>query len=94
MHERALLRDLVRKVNEVAASHGSPRVTCVRLRLGALCHVTPALLQERWPEVSGSTPAAAARLEIEASDDLRDSLADQVVIRSVDLAEPAPPASS
>ena len=41
MHERALTRDLLRKIEEVARAGGATRVTRVSVRLGALAHLTP-----------------------------------------------------
>ena len=83
MHEEALLRDLRRKIQEVAQAEGDVPVRRVRLWVGALAHVTPATLRARWPEVVAGTPARDGRLEVEVSDDT--SHPDAQGIRIVDV---------
>jgi hydrogenase nickel incorporation protein HypA/HybF len=84
MHEQALLRDLVRAVRETARSQGLRRVTVVRLRVGALSHLTGPALVAGWPDAATGTAAAAARLEIETSSDLEDPRAQGVVLVAID----------
>ena len=84
MHEEALLRDLRRKLLEVARKEGDRPVRRVRLWVGALAHTTPEGLRRRWPEVVTGTPAEGATLEITVSDDLSDPAAQG--IRLVEIA--------
>jgi len=92
MHEEALLRDLRRKIQEVARTEGDAPIRRVRLWVGALAHVTPATLRVRWPEVVAGTPAEGGRLEIDVSDDPSDPAAQG--IRLVELAvDDGPPPS-
>ncbi len=85
MHEEALMRDLHRKLIEIGRTEGSERFTRVVLWVGALSHVPEETLRARWPEIAEGTPAAAADLEIETSQDLHDPRATGVVLTSVDL---------
>lgn len=94
MHEQALLRELVRQVDAVAEAHGSRRVNRVRLRIGALCHLTPQLLRSRWPEVAAHSRAREAFLEIERSDAIDDPDAQHVRLQSIVVEEPSTPSSS
>ena len=89
MHEEALLRDLRRKIVEVARREGDAPVLRVRLWVGALSHVTPEGLRRRWPEVVAGTPAEDARLEIDLSD--RESDPGAQSIRLVDMTVDDPP---
>ena len=41
MHEASLMVALMRNIDAVAAQEGADRVTAVRVRLGALSHMTP-----------------------------------------------------
>jgi hydrogenase nickel incorporation protein HypA/HybF len=84
MHEAALLRDLVRAVDATAADQRLRRVTCVRLRVGALSHLTPLALSERWPAAAAGTVAEAARVEVEVSTDLDDPRAQGVVLVAIE----------
>ena len=45
MHERALMDDVMRKIDAVARANGAVRVTRVTVRLGALSHFTPEMIQ-------------------------------------------------
>ncbi|MCI4372039.1 MAG: hydrogenase maturation nickel metallochaperone HypA [Thermoplasmata archaeon] len=83
MHEEALLRDLRRKLQEVARVEGDLPIRRVRLWVGALAHVTPTALRLRWPEVVAGTPAEGGRLEIDVSEDTADP--DAQGIRLVEL---------
>ncbi|MGP8072513.1 MAG: hydrogenase/urease maturation nickel metallochaperone HypA [Thermoplasmata archaeon] len=83
MHEETLLRDLRRKVQEVARTEGGVPIRSVRIWVGALSHVTPDALRRRWPEVVDGTPAQGSRLEVDVSEDTSDPVAQG--IRLVEL---------
>jgi len=88
MHEEALLRDLRRKLIEVAREAGAP-VRRVRIRVGALSHVTEESLRRRWSEVVDGTPARDARLEVELSRDPADPAAQGVYLVDLTVEDPA-----
>jgi len=75
MHEEALLRDLRRKLLDVARAEGNAPVRRVRVWVGALAHVTPDVLRHRWSEVVSGTPAGAAELTVDVSTDPDDPAA-------------------
>jgi hydrogenase nickel incorporation protein HypA/HybF len=85
MHEMALMKDLVRAIEQVAQNNAARRVTRVRLWVGALCHVTPHHLQAHFDEDVAGTLAAGAQLEVEQSTDIHDPRAQDVVLRDVEL---------
>lgn len=85
MHEEAMLRDLVRKAEEVARGAGGRRVTRVRLWAGARSHVNGPELPARWEALVVGTPLSGAEVEVESSHDLRDPNADRVMLRSLDV---------
>lgn len=86
MHEEALLRDVMRKVEEVARANGGAPVTRVRLWVGALSHCSEATFCERWALATRSTFLEGSRVEVEMSSDLRDPRAGAVILRSVEVA--------
>ncbi|HTP55732.1 MAG TPA: hydrogenase/urease maturation nickel metallochaperone HypA [Thermoplasmata archaeon] len=86
MHEEALLRDLRRKLEELAPTGAGERITVVRIWLGALSHVPESTLRGRWAETVKGTGADGSRLEIERSSDLADPRAQGLVLAGVDLA--------
>jgi hydrogenase nickel incorporation protein HypA/HybF len=85
VHEEAVLRDLVRKVSEVAGAYPGKRVQRIQLWVGALSHITGAQLTDRWPVAAARTAAEHARVDVSTSTDLADPRAQGVVLLSVDL---------
>lgn len=87
MHEEALLRDLRRKLEEVARETRARRITRVSIWVGALCHLTPESLKTHWQDTMVGTPASSASLSVEASQDIDDPGAESVILKSVDVEE-------
>jgi hydrogenase nickel incorporation protein HypA/HybF len=85
MHEEALLRDLMRKVEEVARANGASHVTRVTLWVGALSHFSETALCERWALATRATRLEGSRVEVEMSTDARDPRAGGVILRSVEV---------
>ena len=85
MHETALVRDVVHRIEELARSTDARRVLAARLWLGALSHLTPEHFREHFAAEAQGTLAADAMLEIEVSDDPADPQALHVRLVSVDL---------
>lgn len=86
MHEEALLRDLVRKVDELAVRERATTVRTVRLWVGALSHLRADDLISQWARVAAGTAGARAVVEAVTSTDVRDPRAQGVVLVSLDLA--------
>jgi len=86
MHERALMADLVRKIEAVAAEQGGGRVVGVRVHLGALSHFTVEHFCEHFVDATRGTVAEGASVEAELGGDLVDPRAQGVVLESVELA--------
>ncbi len=86
MHEFSLMADLMRKIEQVAVDNNAERVTRVRVWLGALSHITPEHFREHFEDGTRGTVAEGAKLEVETSDDEADPEAQQIVLRSLDVA--------
>lgn len=84
MHERALLADLVREIESVAASEGARSVVAVRVRVGPMSHMTPAHFVEHFADATRGTVAEGARCDVESIDP-RDPLAQSIVLDSIDV---------
>jgi hydrogenase nickel incorporation protein HypA/HybF len=89
VHERALTRDLLRRVEEVARAGGATRVTRVSVRLGALAHLTPELFEE----AARGTIAEGAELEALVDGGGADAHARDVVLDAVEVEVPEPAAA-
>lgn len=88
MHERALLADLVREIETVAAGEGATGVRSVKVRIGPMSHMTPAHFVEHFVDATRGTVAEGASCEVEQIDP-RDPLAQSIVLESVELTLPA-----
>ena len=84
MHERALLADLVREIEDVAAREGAVRVSAVVVRVGPMSHMTPAHFAEHFTEAVRGTIAEGARCDVDIIDP-RDPLAQSILLESVEL---------
>jgi hydrogenase nickel incorporation protein HypA/HybF len=86
MHEFSLMADLLRKIEQVAADNGASRVVKVRVWLGALSHITPEHFREHFEDGVRGTVADGAELEVETSDDESHPEAQQILLKSLDVA--------
>jgi hydrogenase nickel incorporation protein HypA/HybF len=84
MHERALLADLIREIEETAASENAKRVIAINVRVGPMSHMTPEHFAEHFEEASRGTIAAGARCNVDEIDS-HDPLAQSIVLESVEL---------
>ena len=85
MHETATVRDIVRRIEDLARAAGERRVTGAKVWLGALSHLSAEHFREHFAIEARDTIAAGAVLEIEVSDDPEDPHAQHVRLESVDL---------
>jgi hydrogenase nickel incorporation protein HypA/HybF len=84
MHEAALLKDLVREIESVAEREQARAVTCVRVRIGPMSHMTPDHFVEHFVDATRGTIAEGARCEV-GEIDPKDPLAQSIVLDSVDV---------
>ena len=85
MHEQALMRDVVGRVEAVAQAERASRVTLVRVRLGALSHFTPDHFREHFEDAARGTIADGAVVVASLEDDITDPLAADVVLESLEV---------
>jgi hydrogenase nickel incorporation protein HypA/HybF len=83
VHERALLDDVIRRLEAIARDEGASRVTRVRVHLGALSHFTPEHFREHFADAARGTVADGAEVEATLGDDPVAENADGVVVESV-----------
>jgi hydrogenase nickel incorporation protein HypA/HybF len=85
VHEKALMEDLVRRIEASAREEGAARVTRIRVRLGALSHFTEEHFREHFADASRGTAAEGAAVEATLDDDTTASGAQSVVLESIDV---------
>jgi Zn finger protein HypA/HybF involved in hydrogenase expression len=85
MHETALVRDVVRRIEDLVRSTGAGRVIRATIWLGAFSHMSAAHFRAHYAIEAGDGPAAEADLEIEVSADRDDPNVAAVLLVSVEL---------
>ena len=85
MHEFSLMADLLRKIERLAKDAESDKVTAVRVRLGALSHITPDHFREHFRDAIVGTVAEGATLDVEQSEDEQAPDAQDILLESVDV---------
>ena len=86
MHEFSLMADLLRKIQQLAKDAKADKVTGVKVKLGALSHITPDHFREHFEAAIVGTIAEGATLDVEQSDDQKDPNAQDILLESVDIA--------
>lgn len=87
MHEASLMKNLMRRVEDLAREHGARRITRIAVKLGALSHFSPDHFREHFEQASRGTVAEGASLEIELLTDISDPRAQDVIVESADIEE-------
>jgi len=88
MHEFSLMKDLMQKIVSLARENEARRVVSVKVRLGALCHISAKHFGEHFREAASGTLAEGARLDIVESRDETDPLAQDILLEGVDVESP------
>ena len=85
MHEHALMKSLMRQVNEIAAAEGARKVVKVSVWLGALSHMSPQHFGHHFEDAAAGSLAEGAEIDCVASDDIHDPRALDVVLKGVEV---------
>jgi len=85
VHERALMTDVMRRIEEVADAQGAGRVVGVGVRLGALSHFTPEHFREHFVDASRGTVAEGAAVVAVVDDDVASERARDVILETVEV---------
>lgn len=88
MHEQALMRDLVGRIDELAVEEDATAVTRIRVRLGALSHFTPEHFREHFEDAARGTRAEGAEVEATLCEDATAIDAAGVVLETIELEVP------
>jgi hydrogenase nickel incorporation protein HypA/HybF len=85
MHEAGLMKDLLRRMLEIAQQRRAKRIVGVSIWLGALSHMSPQHFSEHFAAVSAGTIAENARINATASRDEGHPNAQDVLLESIDV---------
>jgi hydrogenase nickel incorporation protein HypA/HybF len=84
MHESSLVSALVHRLEAVSREQQG-RILAVKVRLGALSHISPEHFREHFERETRGTVAEGAALEVEAQSDVHDPGAQDILLESVEL---------
>ncbi len=87
MHEFSLLEDLLNKINSIAKENDSDKVIGVKVKLGALSHISAEHFREHFNHAVQGTIAEGAKLDTFLSTDETDPHAQDILLESVEVAE-------
>lgn len=85
MHEMTLLRDLLRKIERIAAQEKASHVVGVKVRIGALAHISGEHFREHFEQATDGHVAEDAELEVVEMSDESDPLAQEIVLESIQV---------
>jgi hydrogenase nickel incorporation protein HypA/HybF len=90
VHERALMIDVMRKIEEVATTRAATRVCRIGVRLGPLSHFTVEHFREHFADASRGTIAEGAEVDAVLDDEITGAHARDVVLEAVEIELPEP----
>lgn len=85
MHEASLMKGLMREVLAIASREGAARVVGLKVRLGALSHMSPEHFQEHFDVASAGTIAEGARIEAVEDPEIASPTAADVLLESLEI---------
>ena len=87
MHEQSLMVDLMRKINVLGREQKGNVIVRVKVKLGALSHISADHFREHFVRAAQRSCAEQAQLDIEISTDLNDPHAQEILLDSVEIEE-------
>jgi len=85
MHEQSLMADLMRKINTIGEEQQAKRITCVKIKLDALSHISADHFREHFVQAAAGSCAEKAQLDVEVLTDLNDPYAQDIMLDSVEV---------
>jgi hydrogenase nickel incorporation protein HypA/HybF len=87
MHELTLLSDLLAKVESVAQETNAKRIARIKVRIGALAHISADHFRGHFITGARGTAAEDAELDIEVGTDITEPHAQDIMLQSVEVVE-------
>lgn len=84
-HEHSLIKNLLNKIMEIAKKEKAKKIIGVKVRMGALSHISAEHFRGHFTEGATGTIAEGSRLDIEMGKDLDDSHAQDILLLSVEV---------
>jgi hydrogenase nickel incorporation protein HypA/HybF len=81
------MTDLLHTIERIGREQNARKILGVRIRLGALSHMSPDHLSEHFDQAAAGTMAEGARLDIVEISDISDPNAQEIILESVEIEE-------
>lgn len=78
------MKDLINKLETIVIENNAKRIISIKIKLGALSHISPEHFREYFAVMSKGKAMENARLEIEVIEDIN-SNAQDIILESVEL---------
>jgi hydrogenase nickel incorporation protein HypA/HybF len=85
MHELALMKDLMNKIESILEEERATRVLKVRVKLGVLSHLDHEHFLEHFRQAAQGTAAQDAEVETERTHDLNNPNAQGILLESIEI---------
>jgi len=85
MHEQSLMADLMRKINAIGQEQQAQKIVRVKVKLGALSHISADHFREHFVQAAQGSCAEQAQLDIEVLTDLNDPNAQEILLDSIEV---------
>ena len=85
MHEFSLIADLLKKIEAIVHQQDATKVTGVKVRLGALSHISADHFREHFRNETRGSVAESAILEVKVVEDIHDPHAQDILLESVEV---------
>jgi len=81
------MKNLLAKIESIAREQNAGKIQSIRVKLGALCNISPEHFRQHFFLGNRGTVAEYAELTIIVSEDATDPLAQQILLESIEIAE-------
>lgn len=85
MHEHSLIKNLIEKAKDIALKQRGGKILSLKIRLGALSHISADHFKEHFNNETPGTVLDGATLVVEEQKDTNDPLAQEIVLESVEF---------
>lgn len=86
MHELSLLKNLLHKIQNIAEDNNSNKVIGVKVKLGALAHISADHFRGHFEQAVKGTIVQGAKLEVESLTDMSDPHAQEIILDAIEVA--------
>ena len=81
------MTDLMRKINSIGNENGAKNIIGIKVKLGALSHISAEHFKEHFVISAKGSLAEHAKLDVEVLKDINDPHAQEIILDNVEIEE-------